>query len=71
MIWEETYGNTVLRVTLTSTFLALLEEAFTASTTTAIQQVTVAAAMAVPTAALVSVSLYIVKLKAKAAVLKL
>ena len=66
MIWEETYTNTLLRATLTSTILTSIEEAITSTATAAIQQATVATAMAMPAAPLVSVSLCIVVLKAKA-----
>ena len=71
MIWEETCSNTLLRATLTSTVPTSFEEAITTATTTSIQQVAVTATLALPSATLVSVSLCIVVLKAKAAVSKL
>ena len=65
MIWEETYTNTLLRAALTRAILTSIEEAVTATATTTIQQVSVATSLAMPTAAVVSVSLCIVVLKAK------
>ena len=71
MIWEEIYGNTLLRVTLVRAILTSFVGAIPTTRTAPIQQDTVAPALTLPSAAVVSAPLCIVVLKAKPTVSKL